>query len=253
MGISMGAYTAPFVSGEFSPAIIPDLSLWLDAADSSTLYDAVSGGSLVGPDGLVARWQDKSGNARHATQATSGNRPIRRVAGLNARDAIEFSGGPHRLGLSSWPALTNATAFIVCRPDVSPRDGNILWNFGSRADSSYFSYTGGTHGVIYDGFGTNDRRQQNAPYDLDQQTNVFETVITSGTHENWLQGSSFMGQAACVVAWSSAPLIGASSLDVNTGWGGKIVELVIYGTALSSQNRSLVRNYLATKWGATVI
>ena len=67
-------------------------ALWLDAADASTLYDATSGGSLVAADGTVARWQDKSGNARHATQATSINRPLRKTSVQNSLDGILFDG-----------------------------------------------------------------------------------------------------------------------------------------------------------------
>lgn len=51
--------------------------LWLDAADASTIYDASSGGSLTADGGNVGRVNDKSGNNRHATQATSGSRPVR--------------------------------------------------------------------------------------------------------------------------------------------------------------------------------
>jgi hypothetical protein len=67
-------------------------ALWLDAADSSTLFDATSGGSLVAADGAVARWQDKSGNARHVTQGTSGARPARKTSIQNSKDVIRFDG-----------------------------------------------------------------------------------------------------------------------------------------------------------------
>ena len=41
-------------------------TLWLDAADSSTITES---------GGAVSQWDDKSGNDRHATQGTAGNRP----------------------------------------------------------------------------------------------------------------------------------------------------------------------------------
>ena len=43
-----------------------NLSLWLDASDASTI-------TLNGS--TVSQWNDKSGNARHATQATAANQP----------------------------------------------------------------------------------------------------------------------------------------------------------------------------------
>ena len=45
-------------SPRFSPVDIPGLSLWLDAADTTTL-------TLTGSN--VTRWNDKSSNAYHAT------------------------------------------------------------------------------------------------------------------------------------------------------------------------------------------
>jgi len=67
-------------------------ALWLDAADSSTLFDATSGGSAVAADGAIARWEDKSGNARHVTQGTSGARPARKTSIQNNRDVVRFDG-----------------------------------------------------------------------------------------------------------------------------------------------------------------
>lgn len=58
-------------------------SLWLDASDSATMFNATSGGSTISVGSGIARWEDKSGNGRHFIQATAGNRPIR-AAGLIA-------------------------------------------------------------------------------------------------------------------------------------------------------------------------
>jgi hypothetical protein len=41
-------------------------ALWLDASDTSTLFDV--SGNVVAPDGAIARWEDKSGNGRHAVK-----------------------------------------------------------------------------------------------------------------------------------------------------------------------------------------
>jgi hypothetical protein len=83
-------------SHNFTPAIWTpaqiSTSLWLDASDAATLFDAVSGGSLVAADGAVARWQDKSGNARHVTQAASGSRALRKTAVQNGLDVLRMDG-----------------------------------------------------------------------------------------------------------------------------------------------------------------
>jgi len=91
------------------PREIQGCQLALDASIPSSLYDATSGGSLVAADGAVARWEDQSGNARHATQGTSGNRPLRRVAPVGGLDAVEFDGSDDRLSYT----LTGASAWTI--------------------------------------------------------------------------------------------------------------------------------------------
>lgn len=57
------------------PDSISGLQLWLDA--TTGLFDATTGGSPVTTDGsAVARWEDQSGNANHATQGTANARPL---------------------------------------------------------------------------------------------------------------------------------------------------------------------------------
>ena len=75
----------------FAPTDISGLQLWLDASDTSTLYNATAGGSLVTTNGAaVARWADKSGNNRHATQATVNNRPIKNGNSLYFNGSTSF-------------------------------------------------------------------------------------------------------------------------------------------------------------------
>lgn len=71
------------------------LSLWLDSNDPATLYDSNSGGSLVSNDGAaIGRWQDKSGNGRHFSQSTVGDRPTLGASGanlINGKPSIVFN------------------------------------------------------------------------------------------------------------------------------------------------------------------
>jgi hypothetical protein len=83
------------------PREIQGCAIALDASISGSLYDATSGGSLVAADGAVARWEDQSGNARHVTQGTSGQRPLRRVKQINGVDAVEFDGNDDNLSVAS--------------------------------------------------------------------------------------------------------------------------------------------------------
>lgn len=97
------------------PREIQGCQLALDASIPTSLYDATSGGSLVGADGQVARWEDQSGHARHVTQATSGERPLRRVASMGGLDALEFDGANDDLIRAS----TDVSAFYDSGTDTS--------------------------------------------------------------------------------------------------------------------------------------
>lgn len=63
-----------------------------DFSNPATLYDATSGGSLVGSGAAIARAEDVSGNARHMTQSSSTLRPLRIVAAQRGLDAARFDG-----------------------------------------------------------------------------------------------------------------------------------------------------------------
>ena len=102
-----------------SPTQIAGLQLWLDAAAPETLFDATTGGSLVAADGGVARWEDKSGNNRHFTQATSNKRPLRKTAQQNGLDLLRFDGSNDNMTASGTASAlkflhgADSTIFIV--------------------------------------------------------------------------------------------------------------------------------------------
>lgn len=87
-------------------------ALWLDASDASTLYNATAGGSLVAADGAVKRWQDKSGNNRHATENT--NPPILKVGLINGNNALRFD-GTKLLRTTSFAHSVPLTLFVATK------------------------------------------------------------------------------------------------------------------------------------------
>jgi hypothetical protein len=104
--------------GPFSPLSLSP-ALWLDASDAGTLWNATTGGSLVAPGGHIARWEDKSGNARHATQGTSGQQPTRQTAVRNGRDVVRFDGTNDFLATVAFGGNQTWTRFVVFRSSAS--------------------------------------------------------------------------------------------------------------------------------------
>jgi hypothetical protein len=84
-----------------------------DANVPTSLYDATTGGSLVAADGAVARWEDISGNGNHVTQATSGNRPLRRVASRFGKDILQTNSTNSCLQAASFYPSSGANNFTI--------------------------------------------------------------------------------------------------------------------------------------------
>jgi hypothetical protein len=77
----------------WTPADLPigTLSVWLDAADSSTITIATG----------VSQWRDKSGNDAHATQTTAANQPAYSQTGFFGLPGITFDGSNDSLSIST--------------------------------------------------------------------------------------------------------------------------------------------------------
>ncbi|MBI2299879.1 MAG: hypothetical protein HYU66_13210, partial [Armatimonadetes bacterium] len=77
-----------------SPAELPGLALWLDAADP---------GALAFDGARVREWRDKSGRGRHLAAPTEAARPELVKGGRNGHDLVAFDGATH--WLSGPPVL----------------------------------------------------------------------------------------------------------------------------------------------------
>jgi hypothetical protein len=62
--------------GGGEPPTLENIQVWYDGQDAETLWSDTAGTTPLTDGGTAARWDDKSGNARHVTQATSTKRPI---------------------------------------------------------------------------------------------------------------------------------------------------------------------------------
>ncbi len=134
-------------TGAFDPStLLP--SIWVDATDSTTLFDAAAGGSPVGNGGSVGRWQDKSSNLRHYTQTTAGLRPTRISAAASGYDVVRFSGTQwlnNALALALLNAAPGATVIMAYKWNTLPVVyTNAFWvSTSSSSTSVRFGMGGG--------------------------------------------------------------------------------------------------------------
>ena len=127
-----------YLHSTFDPRRIPGLQAWYDAADSA---------SVTLDSGRVSQWSDKSGNARHATNTTSGStQPSYTKAARNGLNVLRFAAASvQRLAV---PSSTAAFKFL--------HDGTPCWwiavnTYGTvsnpAADYGLFSTATGTSEV----------------------------------------------------------------------------------------------------------
>jgi predicted heme/steroid binding protein len=235
----------------------------MDASDSSTLYDATTGGSLVAADGGVGRWQDKSGNGRHFTQSTAGSRPQRKISQINGLDALLFDGSNDTLSRSpeSWAYAYPLTVFVVFRATAFNAAYNPLWDFYSSSGGDDASNTGLIKSNGKSAIYTAATNFTQPTYDgtgaitYSTSTNyVFSAVIANDSLSSWGNGTSDGTHSAGFTLRTniaSEPMeLGASvKFSRYTQWA--IGEVVVYNTnALTTINRQSVEAYLMQKWGA---
>lgn len=229
----------------FSPLVLRP-ALWLDASDASTIYDATSGGSLVAPDGAIARWEDKSGNGRHATQGTGVSQPLRKTAIQNGRDVIRFDGSNDYLS-GSLPAIGtgNYTCFIVTIHNSTANFDTSYLLGGDAADSALLVTKGNTDVLLVGRISGDFLATSNNITGVKSITVKRDGSLVYG----WVNNSSTTPASANPGAQDIAAnyKIGAIPLFAQH-MNGDVVEFLVFTSALSDSDRAAVEAYLNSKW-----
>jgi hypothetical protein len=262
------------------PISVSGLQLWLDASDASTLYDATTGGSLVAADGAVKRWEDKSGNNRHATQSTDANRPVRKTAVQNGLDVLRFDGSNDFLSIGSSTSAfkflhsTDATVFVAVKAGTTANPETVYALLGSGTlTSSQPNYV-----LAYEDravLSANDWARLFIAGGAGSDVDVVISNVTGFTANTYKVVTAISQPTASGTARSALRINGGAATSNNTQSGtrstanaqadlhiaatsspglhlpGDICEIIIYDSALSSTDRAAVEDYLLAKWGIT--
>ena len=236
----------------WTPAAITT-ALWLDAADASTVTTV---------SGAVSQWNDKSGNGRNATQATSTHRPLLTSNGLNSKNVITFDGSNDWLSLAS-SLLSNQTAFswylVGARANT-----NTQCFFMERVASDAASIAllpVSTISIL------NRAGGPSAPGVIEQTESVSFPVnsaqlcasvqaATSGTAYRNGNAAATNSTTKASLTFRAMAIGGGQTLDASPAavqqfLAGYIAEMVFALSTLSSDNHQRTEGYLAHKWGLT--
>jgi hypothetical protein len=235
------------------------LALWLDAADASTI-------TLNGS--TVSQWRDKSGNARHVSQATAANQPTLTAFGLNGKPVVTFDGAdwlfnanPGAL-LRNVPGATvaavlNYTNFTSQRIPIAAMN-----NTGTGVRLATILLAAGTLSIAARRLDAEGAMLVSTPPIYTNGTNVIQVGVarySAGALDQFINGAagatgSFPSSGNNSDTDSGTLVIGGTSTDDGVTLNanqmlGFVGEVVYTNTALSTTDRQKLEGYLAWKWG----
>ena len=206
-----------------------DLALWLDAEDTASI-------TLNGSD--VSQWDDKSGNNRHASQATAVSQPAYDATGMLGKPAVD------------WGTVANSKVLTHAISGYAPQRyfGVAEWD-GPDPFNNFAGLV--THGPVA-GIVTADRIMVNT-----SGTGWFGALLY------YLNGGAASSTALptisspFVFATNFGPQAGRTGLFVGNdvqpplgrSWLGKISEIIAINFVPTTQERQRLEGYLAWKWG----
>jgi hypothetical protein len=252
------------------PPIKSGLQLWLDASDSSTLWqDSVRTIPVTADNNLVGTWDDKSGNGNNVNQPVSTKRPRYRTAVLNSRPVLRFDGVDDWLTAGDKiDALTSdiyifavakyrtaAPGSLVAKSTYSGKPNRYWlnrsnWEDGSsRLDTGFQCDAGHEINASLPDSSTSWRIVTAA---LSRSTGTIR-LLTNGSvlaSANYPDGHNTDS--------TSRLLIGAYNNPDDSGeqsgyfFDGDLAEILIYRATLSQSDRERVEVYLASKFGISL-
>jgi hypothetical protein len=254
-----------FGSSVWTPAELgPDLVLWLDADDASTI-------TLNGS--TVSQWADKSSNGYSVSNGTAATQPDYLATGFNGKPTLQVVGGDFlergttALGrnvggmtcalVGLHPAgqtfasnaaevfITTNTVLGVTRfassPNVSTSTGNRYAVAGRREDAdSYASASSSTDSLANRG---------------NPWVRVAQRAYSDGVANHWTNGAQDMSNEVLGVQTAgNTSDTDSLRLSIFTGAGAmptgtQLSEIVLTHSTMTNDDRQKLEGYLAWKWG----
>jgi hypothetical protein len=225
----------------FNPTNIPNLVLWLDAADSTSI--ALSGSN-------VTQWNDKSGRGCNATQVTSARQPTYDSITKQlkfARASSQYLDLPD----STLPAGNSAYSYFIVASFTQLTSNLGLIGGGNHtiSNGSFGVRSTGSRGVFVS-WGTNNLNVSTSW--LVNLRSIFETTYApGGPRINYFNGglvTTIVDTPGVRIQTTSNNTIGVTSIAAGQYMNGSIREIIVYSNQVDTQDRHNIESYLMTKW-----
>lgn len=237
--------------GSFGP------DAWFDSSDAS---------SIIEVDGRISQWNDKSGNNYHATQTTSGNRPVINSSLFNGYRTVYFDGTSRFLNLGTALGTikpANFSVFVVGKFAVTSSKTNMLGSMHSTGNAYTCWGDIGTARTANDGkieysFGIGSSYSWGVTTNSVIETNKWFSggfVYSGGSLPKWFVDGlevpvSLLGGTATGCGGTAYSYCLGRSGDYNGQYlNGNIAEVLIFKRALTEQEVYSINIYFKNKWG----
>jgi len=228
-----------------------NLRIWLDADQEVTGTTAIT------------QWNDQSGNDKHVTQNTAVHQPSLNTASsaMNFHRSIEMDGDQDFLeGSGIMPNDTDdMTFFVVSEADQSSGTYNQLLGMGSFLAYPHVGFYSSAQVFYSSGIILPDYRN----FSTDEPMRYSEALIYAGAIDysflsspayNYLNGFQNSNTPSIFGEFShgGSGRFSVGGDDSNEDLDGRIAEVVLYNTLLTTTERHQVESYLAVKYGQTL-
>lgn len=225
------------------------LSLWLDAADTSTLWqDATcTGTNSTTSAHSIQCWEDKSGLGHDATMATAGYASRVNTA-VHARTMLQMDGVDDYFD-DNYTYVAR-TAFVFFRMDSTLQASSDLGQiWGSYAEGIHIAPDGRDVGFTsFDG--ATGGGSVSGSYSLNGGT--FTATSAGSKSPPWVYNNfELMSVVFSVNKTVNRQMIGSLIPNFAVGvhqLGAQLGDIIIYGNTLSTNETELLQGYLACKW-----
>lgn len=199
-------------------------------------YKADAGTSTTTNGVALTSWADQSGNGANATIASGG--PTYTTAWQNGLPGITFAqAGNIHLDFTSTGTLANWTAFVVY--DATSFDAGVNYLVGGNAHGIFSKAA--VLGVGFGSFdGANDRRSNADSMAVGVRCYQPAKLFLNGTEVTYASTGTMTGM--------QLGRLGGRTDTGSVGHNGRIGEVLVYDSTLSTANRNIVEAYLKAKW-----
>ena len=223
-----------------------------DNAEADFTASEVSDGTLAGwagADGFVTQWWDQSGNARHATQATTTAQPQIVDSGVlvteGGKAALQFDGVNDRMSSSLTDLTTPFSAVAVFVFDSLSGNSTVFGDWNSSALDWYLQYnlsldgiafSEDVHSVLPSVVSSVSVGEQVAIFFMDGAPNILQSK----------DGALAVSNAAA----DGVALTGGNGLDIGAlgtslqFFNGRLQELIIYPTDQTALHDRITGNQM---------